>query len=266
MLDTMEGSKRYLLRTQPYQSVEYTLILGNETPDGAVRKNLNPRISKNFVRISIPILLLTVSYCLCLLLGSIDLFYVLFWKISSALGSRALSFALCQMGCSGCLSFAIGLAVRAFFGSGTLFMDEAGPSSGTCSNPGNPGVPPVDPEVNQDDIWEAVEAEEARKEKELMLSKEWQQVDRHRLKIEDFKKSLGQRAKEIAQEQGSNPGRCEAVEDAAIFFAEDVEDLPDNKQLRFLKNFMRELDNPRSELWGRIKEEVKRWRSWEDSS
>lgn len=37
-----------------------------------------------------------------------------------------------------------------------------------------------------------------------------------------MKKSIGQRAKEIAQERGLTPGRCEAVEDAANYIAEDV--------------------------------------------
>lgn len=43
--------------------------------------------------------------------------------------------------------------------------------------------------------------------------------------MENIKKSIGQRAKEIAQERGLTPGRCEAVEDAANYIAEDVEDL-----------------------------------------
>ena len=146
-------------------------------------------------------------------------------------------------------------------------MDDAGPSSGACSKPGNPVVPPVDlrvDEVNQDELWNALETEELRKEKELMDSREWKESESHLLKVENLKKSLGQRAKEIAQERGLNPGRCEAVEDAAKHIAEDAEDLPEKQQLRFLVNLMRDLNNPNSELWERIEEEVKRWRSWED--
>jgi hypothetical protein len=82
--------------------------------------------------------------------------------------------------------------------------------------------------------------------------------------VENIKKSIGQRAKEIAQERGLTPGRCEAVEDAANYIAEDVEDLAENQQVSFLVNLMRDLNNPNSESWERIEEEVKRWRSWED--
>lgn len=83
-------------------------------------------------------------------------------------------------------------------------------------------------------------------------------------KIEDGKKSRSLRAKEIAQEKGFNPERCEAVEDAAKHIAEDVEDFPEKQQLGFLAKLMRDLNNPNSEAWKRIEEEVQKWRSWED--
>ncbi|KAI5382353.1 Cytochrome c oxidase subunit 3 (mitochondrion) [Lathyrus oleraceus] len=151
-------------------------------------------------------------------------------------------------GCSGRLALVLFFAVKAV--NGTLFkdffscMEEAGPSSGASSS--NP------------------DAEERRKEEELRNSKEWKESERHLLKVENIKKSIGQRAKEIAQERGLTPGRCEAVEDAANYIAEDVEDLAENQQVSFLVNLMRDLNNPNSESWERIEEEVKRWRSWED--
>nr|YP_010127563.1 uncharacterized protein KQ602_mgp37 [Bougainvillea spectabilis]QPP04887.1 uncharacterized protein [Bougainvillea spectabilis] len=174
-------------------------------------------------------------------------------------------------GCSGRLALVLFFVVKAV--NGTLFqdifcsmmnMDEAGPSSGACSNH---GIPTVDQttvnEVDQDELWKAVEAAEKKKEED-----EWKKLqescERHRLRLEGYKKALSQRAKEMAQEQGLNPGRCEAVEDAAMYFAEDAEDLPEKEQLPFLAKLMRELKNPKSDLWERIEKEVKRWRSWED--
>ena len=69
-------------------------------------------------------------------------------------------------------------------------------------------------EVHQDELWDALEAsqkkEEERssstgKERSERESKEWKESERHLLKVEDLKKTIGQRAKE----QGSNPGRCD---------------------------------------------------------
>jgi len=203
-------------------------------------------------------------YFICTILGWVELFQTAFSKLGLAVGCRALSLSLWQMGCPGYLASGIGLAVRGILEDTQVFMDNAGPSSGTSSNPGNPSVPIVVEVVDEDEneVWKAVEAEED-KEKKLMLSKEWKESERHLLKVEDLKKTIGQRAKEIAEQRGLNPGRCEAVEDAAKHMAEDVEDLPTKKQVRFLVNLMRDLNNPNSELWERIEEEVKRWRSWE---
>ena len=78
-------------------------------------------ISNYLVQISILLFLLDVSYCMCILLGSISIFQEVFWKIGFSLGGRALSLALCKLGCSGGLSLAIGFAVRA------LLTDESAP-------------------------------------------------------------------------------------------------------------------------------------------
>ena len=187
----------------------------------------------------------------------------------------AVSFALRKVGLRGGLALAIGGALQALIysyddiGMSVLPTGSDSTSSGTSnSNPGNPVVPPIDQgvhgEVQQDTIWDAVDAEERRKEAELRNSKEWKESERHLLKVENVKKAIGQRAKEIAQERGLTPGRCEAVEDAAKYIAEDVEEVPEKQQVHFLVNLMRDLNNPNSEPWERIEEEVKRWRSWED--
>lgn len=85
--------------------------------------------------------------------------------------------------------------------NGTLFqeqicwMEAAGPSSGaSSSNAGNHFVPPIDQgvqyqndEVSQDEVWDAVDAEERRKDQELRNSKEWKETERHLLKVENQK-------------------------------------------------------------------------------
>ena len=220
------------------------------------------------------LLLVGVSYLLCLILDESEVFWALLSKVGYSGTTRAIFISFLKVtGCSGRLALVLFFAVKAV--NGTLFkdffscMEEAGPSSGASSSkPGNPVVPPIDQgvhgEVSQDEVWDAVDAEERRKEEELRNSKEWKESERHLLKVENIKKSIGQRAKEIAQERGLTPGRCEAVEDAANYIAEDVEDLAENQQVSFLVNLMRDLNNPNSESWERIEEEVKRWRSWED--
>ena len=220
------------------------------------------------------ILFVGVSYLLCLILDESEVFLALLSKVGYSGAARAIFLSFQQLtGCSGRLALVLFFAVKAV--NGTLFqeifscMEEAGPSSGaSSSNPGNPVVPPIDQgvqsEVNQDAIWEEVDAEERRKEEELRNSKEWKESEQHLLKIEDMKKSIGQRAKEIAQERGLSSERCEAVEDAAKYIAEDVEDIAERQQLRFLRSLMRDLNNPNSESWERIEKEVKRWRPWED--
>lgn len=79
-------------------------------------------------------------------------------------------------------------------------------------------------------------------------------------RIEQRKQSIGQRAKEIAQERGWNPIRSSDVEDAAKYIAEDVEDIPEQWLLNFLARLRGDLENPNSEMWKRIKLEAKRWR------
>nr|YP_009675546.1 succinate dehydrogenase subunit 3 [Sophora flavescens]QDD68262.1 succinate dehydrogenase subunit 3 [Sophora flavescens] len=63
--------------------------------------------------IIIPIL--GMFYCLCMRLGSLDLFQAVFWKIGFSLGSRVLSFALLKLGLAGGLAWAIGCVLRALF-------------------------------------------------------------------------------------------------------------------------------------------------------
>jgi predicted metal-binding protein len=168
-------------------------------------------------------------------LGESEVFWALLSKVGYSGTTRAIFIPFIKLtGCSGRLALVQFFAVKAV--NGTLFkdflscMEEAGPSSGaSSSNPGNPVVPPIDQglhgEVKQDEVWDAVDAEERRKEEELRNSEEWKESERHLLKVENMKKSIGQRAKEIAKERGLTPGRCEAVEDAANYTAEDVEDL-----------------------------------------
>jgi hypothetical protein len=77
---------------------------------------------------SIPFLFLasvcSLFYVLCLKLGSLACFQTTMEKVGLALGGRALSFALCKMGCSGGLTLAIVFAVRA------IISNEAPPSLG----------------------------------------------------------------------------------------------------------------------------------------
>lgn len=233
----------------------------------SVRLDLN----RSSVRISAFVLLLTI-FMVCSFLFGFD-----FWvKLQDLLLVRSLRFLVFRLlGWEGPLIILITGLLSAAAGEDSYHMmmapeggSGAGSSGTSSSNPGNPVVPPIDQgvhgEVKQDTIWDAVEAEERRKEEELRNSKEWKESERHLLKVENLKKSIGQRAKEIAQERGLTPGRCEAVEDAAKYIAEDVEEIHEKKQLHFLVNLMRDLNNPNSEPWERIEEEVKRWRSWED--
>ncbi|MCE5167676.1 hypothetical protein HAX54_016197, partial [Datura stramonium] len=73
-------------------------------------------------------------------------------------------------------------------------------------------------------------------------------------------KAFYQRAKAIAQERGFNPGKCDAVKEAADYVAGDVKDMPAASQLRFLPRLRRDLENGNSETWGLIEREVRRWR------
>ena len=159
-----------------------------------------------------------------------------------------------------------------------LLMDELTqavtqfyPTSGGGFNlpPTPPSLPPTSlspflvEEGSQNDPFDVLSAEEKQKDQELRNSKEWRETERHLLKIENKKKEIGQRAKEIAQAKGWNPECCEGVELAAEFIAEDVEDIPEQWQLNFLANLMRDLKNPNSESWKRIKLEAKKWRPWD---
>ncbi|KAG8381170.1 hypothetical protein BUALT_Bualt06G0094500 [Buddleja alternifolia] len=66
-------------------------------------------------------------------------------------------------------------------------------------------------------------------------------------------KAIRQRAKQIAQERGFNPGGCDAVED-----------LTEERQLHFLVR--RQLDNFNSQTWRQIKADVKKWRPPDERS
>lgn len=58
--------------------------------------------------------LLAVFYLICMIIGSIAFFQAVLWKIRFSLGGRALSFALCKLGCAGGLALAMGgFALRA---------------------------------------------------------------------------------------------------------------------------------------------------------
>ena len=228
---------------------------------GANRSNKGLRMSNYLVRISIVALLLLFFYLAFLLIG-ID-FDLLLIKKKSMLLAKGLHFLFSRLGWFGLL--VAGLMVLEESGSWSYMMQPPDASGASSSNAGNHSVPPIgqgveDPnyEVPQDEVWEAVEASEERK---LRNSKEWKETERHLLKIEEGKKAIGQRAKEIAQGKGFNPGRCEAVEDAAKYIAEDV---PEKQQLGFLAKLMRDLNNPNSEAWERIDEDIQKWRSWED--
>lgn len=123
--------------------------------------------------------------------------------------------------------------------------------------------PPPAPE-NSTFILADPSPEEQREELELRNSKEWKESERHILRLESKKTDFALRAKEIAKSKGLNPLRCEAVEDAARHVAETVEDIPELQQLNYLSNRMRNLNDPTSDTWKEINEEVKKWRSWDD--
>ncbi|CAI8617856.1 unnamed protein product [Vicia faba] len=109
------------------------------------------------------LLLVGVSYLLCLILGESEVFWALLSKVGYSGTTRAIFIPFLKLtGCSGRLALVLFFAVKAV--NGTLFkdffscMEEAGPSSGaSSSNPGNPVVPPIDQglhgEVKKDEVW-----------------------------------------------------------------------------------------------------------------
>lgn len=78
--------------------------------------------------------------------GSIDIFQAVFWKIGLSLGDKALSFALCKLGCSGGLTFAIVFAVRAMITgeaeSIKMMMSPTGADSGASGASGSESSSP----------------------------------------------------------------------------------------------------------------------------
>lgn len=118
--------------------------------------------------------------------------------------------------------------------------------------------PQTDPEPAP--LEPSSEEEESRRERELRASKEYKAVERHNARRDKHIKEIRQRAKEMAQERGFNPDECDAVEDAADYVASHAEELAEGKQLGYLRRLKRSLENWNSPTWGRILEEVKRWR------
>lgn len=81
-----------------------------------ILRPLSPHVRKcrRFLSsVFILLILLGVCYSLCLILGSIDIWNALFFKFSLALGNRALSLFLLEIGFSSGLAFALGFAVKA---------------------------------------------------------------------------------------------------------------------------------------------------------
>lgn len=89
-----------------------------------IRNRLSSRNRHFLYSFLIIILLVGVSYFLCLILCSIDVFFALLSKVGFSVGGRALSFALCTLGCSGFLASAIAFFVK------ILISNESPPSIG----------------------------------------------------------------------------------------------------------------------------------------
>lgn len=79
-----------------------------------------------------------------------------------------------------------------------------------------------------------------------------------------MKKSIGQKAKAIAQIIGLNPDRCYAVEIAALDLAEEADNLPENGQVQYLLNLRKEIKNYNSESWDKIILKLREERPWEN--
>ena len=118
--------------------------------------------------------------------------------------------------------------------------------------------PQTDPEPAP--LEPSSESEESKRELELRASKEYKAVERHNERRDTRIKEIRQRAKEIAQDWGLSPDKCDAVEDAANFVALQAEELDENKQLPFLWRARKNLEKRNSQTWREIFDEVKRWR------
>lgn len=94
--------------------------------------------------------------------------------------------------------------------------------------------------------------EEKLKDVDLRQSREWRETEKHLTKVTEIKKSIGQNAKAIAQIIGFNPYRCDAVEMAALDLAEEADNLPENRQVQYLVNLGRGMNNYNSESWDKI--------------
>ena len=94
-----------------------------------VRNRRNPRIRQWIYAVLILVPVLGILYLGCLILGSLDLFRSTSWKMAFSLGGRAVSIALCELGCPVGLALAIGLTVR------VLLSSEAAPYLGNMMLP-----------------------------------------------------------------------------------------------------------------------------------
>lgn len=71
---------------------------------------------KKVFSIIILVSLVVLCYLWSVLIDSIDLLKAFLWKVGVCLGGRALSFALCKLGCSSWIALAISFAVRGIAG------------------------------------------------------------------------------------------------------------------------------------------------------
>lgn len=103
------------------------------------------RVSNFWVRISIVLLLLAVSYYLCMIMVPLTFFRQSF-EDRFISRDKALSFALCKLGCSGGLTFAIVFAVRAMITgeaeSIKMMMSPTGADSGASGASGSESSSP----------------------------------------------------------------------------------------------------------------------------
>lgn len=78
-----------------------------------------------------------MCYFICLLLGWVDQFQTVLWKMGLAFGGRVLSFAFLKLGLAGGLALAIGCILRALFSAEEMphFMLPSGADASSSSNP-----------------------------------------------------------------------------------------------------------------------------------
>ncbi|WJZ97163.1 hypothetical protein VitviT2T_015790 [Vitis vinifera] len=106
-----------------YLLIVFFTLLGVPFPFASNSSTIAPRcvIKRLMIKLSILFFLFCVFYLLCLILGSIDIFWALLSKAGVSMGCRALCSFVFKIGCSGALALAIGFAVKA------LLATEAAP-------------------------------------------------------------------------------------------------------------------------------------------